>query len=108
MNDGEKKVVNTMIQIYCKAHHSTPCGLCTDCVALSEYAMKRLENCPYGEQKPTCESCTIHCYKSDMRQKIRIVMRYAGPRMLFLHPMDTFRHFFQEYKRNKTYKATLK
>lgn len=108
MNEGEKKVVGRMITIYCRANHHPATGLCDECKALSDYAIKRLENCPFGENKPTCESCSVHCYKSDMRERIRIVMRYAGPRMLFIHPVDTVKHLFQEYKRSKTYKASLK
>lgn len=108
MNEGEKKVVNKMIGIYCRAHHRVATGLCDECEALKNYATKRLENCPFGENKPTCESCTVHCYKSDMRERIRMVMRYAGPRMLLFHPADAARHFYREYKRNRTYKASLK
>lgn len=108
MNEGEKKVVGRMIAIYCRANHHPVIGLCDECKALSDYAIKRLENCPFGENKPTCESCSVHCYKSDMRERIRTVMRYAGPRMLFIHPIDTVKHLYQEYKRSKTYKASLK
>lgn len=108
MNEGEKKVVNKMIAIYCRAHHRPAAGLCDECKALGNYAVKRLENCPFGENKPTCESCSVHCYKSDMRERIRVVMRFAGPRMLFVHPTDAVRHFYREYKRSRTYKASLK
>lgn len=108
MNEREKKVVNKMIAIYCRAHHHPVSGLCDECAALSDYAEKRLENCPFDEQKPTCESCTIHCYKSDKRESIRNVMRFSGPRMALLHPIDTIRHFYQERKRNKNYKIALK
>ncbi|MDR2525428.1 MAG: nitrous oxide-stimulated promoter family protein, partial [Oscillospiraceae bacterium] len=33
------------------------------------------------------------CYRADMREKIRAVMRYAGPRMLLHHPVMAIRHF---------------
>ncbi|MGI6046980.1 MAG: nitrous oxide-stimulated promoter family protein [Petrimonas sp.] len=106
MNEGEKKVVKKMIIIYCRANHKPISGLCQKCSALKNYAMKRLENCPFGENKPTCGSCSIHCYKSDMRQKIKEVMRLAGPRMLFRHPIDAIRHFYKEYQRNRLYAVT--
>lgn len=100
MNEGEKKVVDKMITIYCRANHKLASGLCEECTVLKNYAMKRLENCPFGEDKPTCESCPVHCYKSDMRLKIKEVMRFAGPRMLFRYPIDAVRHFYKEYRRN--------
>ncbi|KAF5042821.1 MAG: nitrous oxide-stimulated promoter family protein [Petrimonas sp.] len=100
MNEGEKKVVNKMIAIYCRANHKGVSGLCEECAALKNYAMKRLENCPFGEKKTTCGSCIVHCYKNDMRLKIKEVMRFSGPRMLFRHPIDAIRHFYKEYRRN--------
>lgn len=108
MNEGEKKVVNKMIVIYCKAHHNPQSGICEECSVLKNYAMKRLENCPFGENKPTCGSCTIHCYKNDMRQKIKEVMRFAGPRMLFRHPVNAIQHFYKEYRRNRLFAVTEK
>ena len=54
--------------------------------------MRRLENCPYGEKKTTCAHCVIHCYKSDMRERIREVMRFAGPRMMLRHPILAVAH----------------
>ncbi|MDO5524296.1 MAG: nitrous oxide-stimulated promoter family protein [Bacteroidia bacterium] len=108
MNEGEKKVISKMISIYCRANHKPVGELCEECSALDSYAMKRLENCPFGENKPTCGSCSIHCYKSDMRLKIQEVMRFSGFRMMFLHPMDTIRHFYKESKRNRLYAAAQK
>ena len=108
MNEGEKKVVRKMIAIYCRANHKPASGLCDECTTLNDYAMKRLENCPFGENKPTCETCSVHCYKSDMRLKIQKVMRFTGPRMLFLHPVDTIRHFYKEHKRNRLYAIAKK
>ncbi len=108
MNEGEKRVVQKMIAIYCRENHKPASGLCEECSALNNYAMKRLENCPFGENKPTCGSCHIHCYKSDMRLKVREVMRFAGPRMMFRHPIDTIRHFYKENRRDRLYAAMQK
>lgn len=101
MNDEEKKVVNKMITLYCNSNHSTKDDLCTGCLELKEYAFARLEKCPFGENKPTCGSCSIHCYKPAMKKKIKKVMRYAGPRMLLFNPIYTVRHFYKEFKRNR-------
>lgn len=101
MNEGEKKVVSKMITIYCKGNHHTKGKLCAQCGELNSYAMMRLERCPFKENKPACDACTIHCYKKDMRGQIKLVMRYAGPRMLFRHPLSTLQHFSRELKRRR-------
>lgn len=108
MNEGEKKVVRKMIGIYCRSKHDSSGVLCKTCAEMEQYALSRLENCPFGENKPTCNSCSIHCYRSDMKQKIKEIMRFSGPKMLFIHPIDTIRHFHHERKRNNNYKAALK
>ena len=102
MNEGEKKVVSKMIGIYCRSKHASG-NLCAECLSLQEYAFQRLETCRFGEGKPTCAICPVHCYKSSMRMKIKEVMRFAAPRMLFLHPVATIRHFYQEQRRNRQY-----
>ncbi|MDD2299062.1 MAG: nitrous oxide-stimulated promoter family protein [Fermentimonas sp.] len=101
MNEGEKKVVSKMITIYCHSKHKQGKGLCEECDSLNNYALQRLERCPFGDNKPTCGTCTVHCYKSDMRKKIKEVMRYSGPRMLFIHPIDAIQHFNRERKRKR-------
>ena len=96
----EFKTVSFMIAIYCRDHHmyadKTTQGLCTDCHALQAYAETRLDRCPYGQNKPTCNRCPIHCYKPDPKEQMRLVMRYAGPRMLLPHPILALRHLLHE------------
>lgn len=101
MNEGEKRVVGRMIAIYCRSNHGVALLLCEECASLYHYAVGRLEKCPFGENKPTCVSCPIHCYKKEMRSKIRQVMRFAGPRMLLYHPLDTIRHFYSEFRQSR-------
>ncbi|NTW44191.1 MAG: nitrous oxide-stimulated promoter family protein, partial [Anaerolineaceae bacterium] len=67
-------------------------SLCEDCQALSDYALQRLDKCPYQEGKTTCAKCPVHCYKPAMREKVRIVMRFAGPKMLYRYPILTVNH----------------
>lgn len=88
----ELSTVKAMISIYCRAHHSPTSSLCPNCVNLEQYASKRLTNCVYQEDKPTCGKCPIHCYKPSMRQEIIKVMRYSGPRMILHHPYLAVRH----------------
>ena len=94
MNEKEKDVVTKMITIYCRSKHKSGKQLCSE-----------LERCPFGEGKPTCGSCAIHCYKKDMREKIKIVMRYAGPRLFFIHPIVTIKHMIRERKLNRDFSA---
>jgi hypothetical protein len=80
-----------MIRIYCRDKHAgtSPCSSCRE---LLDYALCRLDRCPFGEQKPTCVNCPIHCYRPAMREAVRDVMRHAGPRMLWRHPILAVRH----------------
>src|SRR5450756_212026 len=82
----ELKTIAIMVRMYCRHHHGgTP--LCADCTALFDYAQRRLQRCVFGDAKPNCAKCVVHCYSKHMREKIRIVMRWAGPRMLLRHPV---------------------
>ena len=97
--ERERRTIETMIQMYCKKFHDDKKEICQSCKELNEYANFRLKNCPFGENKPTCKNCPIHCYKSDMREEVRKVMRYAGPRMIYSHPIMGFRHIFTQFKK---------
>lgn len=88
-----------MTGIYCRDNHHTPDGLCDDCRTLLDYALKRLDKCKFQENKPVCGRCPVHCYKPDMREKVRQVMRYAGPRMIWQHPVLTLCHLWDEVTR---------
>lgn len=101
MNNGDKLIINEMIAIYCKSKHSYKDALCPQCQEVKNYAVKRLEQCRYGEQKPTCRICPVHCYNPDMQAKMREIMRYSGVRMLILHPLYSIKHFYKEFKRTK-------
>lgn len=91
--DGEKKIVQQMIGLYCNKCHHTSSALCPTCTRLSQYAVTRLEKCPFGERKTSCSSCKVHCYEHEMRKQIRTVMRFSGPRMLFYQPMFFLKHY---------------
>lgn len=89
-----------MTHIYCDHHHAQRQGLlCEDCAALMRYAEKRLEKCPYGTDKPTCANCPIHCYKPAQRQKARDIMRFAGPRMSWRHPIRALTHLYDKLRK---------
>ncbi len=88
----EKEVVTRMIALYCGKRHHTKGVLCPECAGLEAYARRRIDHCPFMETKTFCSSCETHCYRPDMRERIRAVMRFSGPRMLFYHPVMTVRH----------------
>lgn len=87
----EAQTITAMINMYCRHHHERP-RLCPECLALLRYSRKRLSSCPFQEGKTTCGKCSIHCYQPKMREKVRQVMRYAGPRMMLRHPWMAFMH----------------
>lgn len=91
----ERRTVAAMLQIFCAHHHGqAPTTLCPECRALYDYALSRLEHCPFLDAKPACSHCQVHCYSRGMRQRIQAVMRYAGPRMLLRHPVLALWHLF--------------
>ena len=94
----ENKTVRSMVVIYCRDEHGSQDGLCADCQELMDYATKRLEKCPYQEEKSTCANCPIHCYNDTMRERMRVVMRYSGPRMISRHPYLAVRHLLDGRK----------
>ncbi len=117
--EREKQTVEAMIRLYCKGkrHGETENGtahrssahlsvfrfhfsvfpvppLCPQCKVLLDYALQRLEHCRFGEDKPSCTRCPVHCYKPAMREQIRQVMRYSGPRMLLHDPILAIGHLW--------------
>jgi hypothetical protein len=96
--EREKKTIEAMVTLYCRDHHNVAPEPCETCAALLAYAWKRLDHCPWGEGKPTCLKGPIHCYEPEMREQVRRVMRYAGPRMLLHHPVLAMAHLLDGFK----------
>jgi hypothetical protein len=88
----ELATLSAMIRLHCHNLHGRDDGLCDRCAALLTYATRRLDRCVFGDAKPTCANCTVHCYSAAMREEVRGIMRYAGPRMLWRHPVLALRH----------------
>jgi hypothetical protein len=92
--------LRAMVLCYCHDLHRTPGKeLCLDCQALLSYATVRLERCRFGETKPTCAKCPVHCYAANRREQVKTVMRYAGPRMLWRHPVLSLFHWLDTFRR---------
>jgi len=89
--EEEKHTVFVMIEIYCRGNHKEQNllrqkgFLCEECRDLAEYAKMRSQKCPYIAKgtKTFCNCCKTPCYKPEYREKIRKVMRYSGPRLIF-------------------------
>jgi hypothetical protein len=98
----ELKTMAAMVKIYCRDHHHCENkAICDECTTLLTYALKRLSCCPFQENKPTCGNCTIHCYKKDMQARVREIMRYSGPKMLWNHPLMALQHLFDSRKKQR-------
>jgi len=102
----EKKTVGTMVEIFCKAHHDgrRERSLCSECEELLNYAKERIDSCPLLDDKPTCAKCPVHCYDDPMRDRIRRVMRYSGPRMMLSHPVLSTMHMSDSRRGRKSAK----
>jgi hypothetical protein len=116
----DTRLLGDFTVIYCKAHHDdrertrlesdgvdlgvygrkAP-GVCKECAELLRYAEKRRAFCP-KDPKPFCSYCDTHCYKTDMREYMREVMRYAGPRSMWHgHAVDGVKHLIEGKKHKR-------
>lgn len=109
----EAQMVSQMIALWCRRHHGRgrageqafsgdapvrvklglrTITLCPECAELQKYATARIEHCPHMGTKTFCSACPSHCYRPAMREKIREVMRWSGPRMIRYRPITAVRH----------------
>ena len=88
----ELKTMRAMVRLHCRDRHDASDALCAECAALLDYATRRLDRCVFGDDKPTCANCKVHCYSDSMREEVRAIMRYAGPRMAWRHPILAVAH----------------
>ncbi len=106
----EQYVVEEMIRLYCRKNHSREYRqagqMCPVCQTLSDYAKLRSEKCPFMKEKTFCANCKVHCYKPQMREQIRQVMRFSGPRMLLYHPVLAVWHLLCSIKEKRKQKES--
>lgn len=98
--EKEKQIVGLMIALYCRKKHGGK-RLCPECAELNDYARRRSDACPFMQTKTFCSNCRVHCYNRKMREKIREVMRFSGPRMIVYHPILALRHVVQTKKEKR-------
>jgi len=77
----EKKTIDVMIRMYCRTHHGAPI-LCDECSGLLSYAPRKI------------------CYSRTMREDVRRVMRFSGPRMPAAHPLLSILHMLDPFRAN--------
>jgi len=92
----EFELVTKMVRLTCSDQHGAHNELCGECAALLDYVARRIARCPYGEEKPTCRHCPIHCYRPVERQRIKEVMAYAGPRLLLRGDLAALKHLLHD------------
>ena len=96
--EQELKTVTEMIGIYCRDIHKTDgLTLCPECQELLDYVEKRVAACPRMDEKTFCSACKTHCFAPNRRDRIKIIMRYSGPKMMFRSPMMAIKHKLTEW-----------
>ena len=93
--EWEKQTIEKMVRLFCRhrLHQDTPSE---EYLHLTEYALKRLDHCRFGNNKPACKNCPIHCYAPKERAMVREIMRWTGPRMMLYAPLDAIRHVWRK------------
>lgn len=99
--EKEKSLVFLMIKIFCKSNHKNN-NLCKECIELHNYASRQINRCRFMETKTFCSACPSHCYKKDMRKKIREVMIFSGKRMIFYRPILALKPLFITLKNKRS------
>ena len=100
----EKETIEVMIGMYCRARHGS-LARCDECSGLLSYARRKIDACAFHDVKPACNECRVHCYSSAMRESVRKVMRFSGPRMLVAHPVLSARHMLDRLRRPSASRA---
>ena len=94
----ELETIEAMVRIYCRAKHGQN-SLCPDCKEFLGYARKRLACCPFGSQKPVCQKCKCHCFGGTYKQKVKEIMAFSGPRLIFRRPDLLARHLIASLRK---------
>jgi len=93
----DAKILKKFVSVYCNKNHAdrekNESGYCDECFEVLNYALKRDEKCPL-DPKPKCKDCKIHCYKPEMRQKIKEIMKFSGIYFIKRGRLDWVFHYF--------------
>lgn len=117
----DARLLGDFAVIYCRGNHlgaeraplesdgallgvygTRPPSVCAECAELLMYAERRRAHCP-KDPKPFCSHCDTHCYRADMRERMRDVMRYSGPRSVLRgHAIDSLKHLIEGRRHART------
>ena len=105
-------LLGQFISLYCKSRHpehqktfyicknpkippltNSKLNFCTECRDLLDYAIERRIKCPL-DPKPMCKKCPVHCYRKDLREKIKEIMKESGIAMIKRGRLDMIYHYF--------------
>jgi len=92
--------MQAMVACYCQGQHGLRADVCPSCQELLDYARVRLSRCRFQQEKPNCAKCPVHCYQASYREQVKVVMRYAGPRMIWRHPWLALMHLLAAHRRS--------
>ncbi len=96
--DREKKVISEMVKLYCRKNHKKR-ELCDECKEVLNCSLKRIDNCQFMETKTFCSNCKAPCYSPKMKEKVKQIMKFSGPRILFHHPLLVISHMLSRFKK---------
>ena len=96
--DREKKVISEMVKLYCRKNHKKR-ELCDECKDVLNYSLNRIDNCKYMDTKTFCSNCKKPFYSPKMKEKIKQIMKFSGPRILFHHPLLVISHMLSRFKK---------
>jgi hypothetical protein len=97
--EREARTLQVMFLLYCRQKHGSQSGLCKECLETLDYSLNRLKLCRFQQGKVVCAKCPVHCYKPEMRSRIKQVMRYSGPHMFLTYPILTLYHFLDSLRK---------
>lgn len=101
--ERKHEIAEKMIMTYCHGqnHERNHEDLCDDCRELRDYSLARTERCPHVSKTLFCVNCPTPCYKPDMKERMRLMMKYSGPRFFFRHPIIVLDHVLYDFKTRK-------
>lgn len=89
--EKERRLLSCMVAYYCRKNHGNRVRLCPECADVDRFIRQRC-HCPRQEATRLCRSCPAQCGRPELKEKLRRMVRYACPRMLFRHPVTVSRY----------------
>jgi hypothetical protein len=103
----ESQIIRSFVRVFCRKNHAGAGILCPSCHELLKYALVRLARCRY-DPKPACRRCATHCYETQMRERIREVMRFSGRHFIRRGRVDWLVKYFLMNRQLSKNEVTLR